>query len=115
MKNLLMTIYKIMDFSKTNSIFYIFLLSKTDRSNSDGGFSGHSGIQRYTTSKYTNAIHAGLCTLTPTYDRPPRSTSSSSQPDYRVCYHNHDMEHEMIYNHKIIFGQFRTVFIQANI
>ena len=88
-----------MDFSKTNSIFYIFLLSKTDRSNSDGGFSGHSGIQRYTTSKYTNAIHAGLCTLTPTYDRPPRSTSSSSQPDYRVCYHNHDMEHEMIYNH----------------
>ena len=58
----------------------------TDRSNSDGGFSSQGGIQRYTTSKYTNAIHAGLCTLTPTYDRPPRSTSSSSQPDYRVKY-----------------------------
>ena len=56
----------------------------SDRSNSDGGFNGQAGIQRYTTSKYTNAIHAGLCTLAPTYDRPPGSNSNSSQPDYRV-------------------------------
>ena len=60
----------------------------TDRSNSDGGFNGHAGIQRYTTSKYTDAIHAGLCTLTPTYDRPPNSNSNSSHPDYRVCMRN---------------------------
>ena len=58
-----------------------------DRSNSEGGFSsnGTTGIQRYTTSKYTNAIHAGLCNLTPTYDRPPRSNSSTSHVDYKVC------------------------------
>jgi hypothetical protein len=64
---------------------YIKYLQFTDRSNSDGGFNGQTGIQRYTTSKYTNAIHAGLCTLTPTYDRPPHSSTTSSQPDYRVC------------------------------
>ena len=49
--------------------YYFEWLYFTDRSNSDGGFNGQTGIQRYTTSKYTNAIHAGLCTLTPTYDR----------------------------------------------
>ena len=65
-----------------NLTWNIFL--SLDRSNSDGGANGQTGIQRYTTSKYTNAIHAGLCTLTPTYDKPPRSNSTTSQPDYRV-------------------------------